>query len=266
MLIVDPPYSVHVHDNAASMGVAGAPVARDLGFEALRDPLRRKIAEAAAYVRRWSLIFTDQESTHLWREAAEVAGAEYIRTMPWIRWSQPQLSGDRPPTGAESVVVFHRQEIGAKGGRHPVKKTWTGPGGLTHFEERALRGLNKHPTQKPVDLMLQMVSYFSAPGETVLDLTCGAGSTLVAAKLLGRAALGVEEDPKWVREAQRRLRVLDERDAARAVEWCDRVEAEAGPAAAVPLTEENHNTIRRAEARLADARTVRENLKIGAYK
>jgi hypothetical protein len=213
-LFVDPPYSEHVHANAASMGTQGAGSMgahkRDLTFASLSPELLRHIALATAHVRRWSCVFSDHESTHLWRAAST---AEYIRMVPWVRWSQPQLSGDRPPTGSEAVSIFHA--------RAPGRKHWNGPGSLTHFSRRCLRGLNKQPTEKPLDLMMDIVSWFSDPGEYVLDMCAGAGTTALACQLLGRHCLAVELDPNWAACANERLRgALSDRDRARATEWC----------------------------------------------
>ena len=102
--ITDPPYSEHVHKSATSCGTPGARPSkpakgaahRDLGFEHLGDDLRDFICVLAARTRRWSVIFTDTESVWLWKVGLEQAGATYIRAIPWVRWSMPQLSGDNP--------------------------------------------------------------------------------------------------------------------------------------------------------------------------
>lgn len=62
-----------------------------------------------------------------------------------------------------------------------------------------------HPTQKPVSGLLPLVDAFSRPGELVLDPFCGSGSSLVAAKQLGRRYLGIELDAGYCATARGRL-------------------------------------------------------------
>lgn len=49
-----------------------------------------------------------------------------------------------------------------------------------------------HPTQKPVGLLEQMILEFTKPGDTVLDLYGGSGSTLIACEKTGRKCLIME--------------------------------------------------------------------------
>jgi DNA modification methylase len=54
-----------------------------------------------------------------------------------------------------------------------------------------------HLTEKPVELAARAIQYSSKPGENVLDLFGGSGSTLIAAEQTGRRALLMEIDPLY---------------------------------------------------------------------
>jgi DNA modification methylase len=54
-----------------------------------------------------------------------------------------------------------------------------------------------HLTEKPVELATRAIEYSSKPGENVLDLFGGSGSTLIAAEMTGRRAFLMEIDPLY---------------------------------------------------------------------
>lgn len=62
-----------------------------------------------------------------------------------------------------------------------------------------------HPTQKPVLLLEDLIKTFSNEGDLVVDLTCGSGSTAVAAINTGRQFIGIERESEYVEIANRRI-------------------------------------------------------------
>lgn len=71
-----------------------------------------------------------------------------------------------------------------------------------------------HPTQKPLGIITPLIEYSAPPGGLVVDLFAGSGSTLLAAKLAGRRAIGFEINEKYAEAAARRL-------AQQTFEWED---------------------------------------------
>lgn len=63
-----------------------------------------------------------------------------------------------------------------------------------------------HPTQKPLYTCEQLIRMATTEGDLVVDPFCGVGSTLVAAKNLGREYAGCDVDGKFVQLAMRRIR------------------------------------------------------------
>jgi len=55
-----------------------------------------------------------------------------------------------------------------------------------------------HPTMKPIRLMARLIKNSSKPGQNVLDLFGGSGSTLMACEQLDRTCYTMELDPKYV--------------------------------------------------------------------
>lgn len=67
-------------------------------------------------------------------------------------------------------------------------------------------GNTKHPTQKPILLMEYLIKTYTIEGETVLDITMGSGTTLLAAKNTNRKGIGIEKEKKYYDIAVEKLR------------------------------------------------------------
>lgn len=200
-VITDPPYDerTHAHARTAKRGVPGQDARKGLvggGIGIEFDPIDPTwvtplLIGAAS---RWVIAFCALE---MLGHYACCAGSAWVRACVWARTDgAPQFSGDRPAQASDGVAVMHA----------PGVRRWNGGGsrGLwldstKYAEER------EHPTQKPESLMRRLVSLFTDPGETILDPFMGSGTTLRAAKDLGRKAIGIELSERWCEVAARRL-------------------------------------------------------------
>jgi adenine-specific DNA-methyltransferase len=75
--------------------------------------------------------------------------------------------------------------------------TWRFPTVLPHY--------GKHPCEKPLLLLEYAIEATTRPGALVLDACAGSGSTLRAAKNVGRQSIGIELDERWCRQMIGRL-------------------------------------------------------------
>jgi site-specific DNA-methyltransferase (adenine-specific) len=211
-VITDPPYSEHVHSKnrvGSSMPIREARESRavisrakDLGFAHLDgSTMQRAAQEFARIVRRWVIVFTDAENIGNWKAALEGAGLCYVRAGAWVKENAtPQFTGDRPASGFEAIVIAHT----------PGKKRWNGGGRHALWSVPIVlnRGGNSprvHTTQKPLELMEALVRDFTDPGELICDPFAGSGTTLVAAKRLGRQGIGWELQERYAQIANQRI-------------------------------------------------------------
>jgi len=197
VVLTDPPYREGVHEHLKSNS-GGFEHKVDCTFAALTDDLLQACAvEFARLSRRWVLVFSAVEQTHLWRDALTGAGLQYVRTLFYRRQRvTPQISGDRPAHACEVATLAHR----------PGRKRWNGggkPGFYEHMPEN--RRDTGHPTAKPLRLMLDLVADFTEPGDLVLDPFAGTATTGVAALRLGRRFAGAEAMPEYAALSRRRL-------------------------------------------------------------
>lgn len=203
VILTDPPFSEHVHTSHMSgdsrHGCYGKK--KELGFSSLTEDQRIVYAHALSRIARgWVLVFTDLESSQLWKNAlCATRRLEYIRTGLWVKTNPtPQFSGDRPANGAEAIVICHP----------PGRKHWNGGGrpavwNVPTETNRQVKRMNA--TQKPSALIKKLVLDFSNPHETIFDPFMGSGTTGEACVQLDRNFIGCEVDQQQFEFAQARI-------------------------------------------------------------
>jgi len=177
LCLTDPPYGIGAADYKRGGTQHGKSVAKckEYGFEKWdNDKLTRMHVEM---IRQYS------ENQIVW------GGNYYANWLPsspcWLVWDKDNGSNGY----ADCELAWASFESAVR----YFKWKWHGmlQQDMSKKEERL------HPTQKPLALMKWCIEKHSEQGQLILDPFAGSGTTLVAAKLLGRPSIGIEMNEKY---------------------------------------------------------------------
>ena len=166
-----------------SAGVSREDVATDIA------PGHLNLAGAKARVSAWEI--GNERIT-----AKAYAALSAICTLPWASYGELAAEYDTADAGRKREFEATRRPFNISSRTHSTD-VWTfgtvppGPG--------------KHPCEKPQAMLRHMIETSSRPVDLILDPFAGSGSTLDAARQLGRRAIGIEKDAKWCEYIAKRL-------------------------------------------------------------
>ena len=117
----------------------------------------------------------------------------------WIAWDKLDgLASDRS-LGFNDQADIELIWTNLRGPARIIRQRWMGA--LKSGEDRQTP--RRHPTEKPIELMRRLIE--ACPPGVVLDPYAGSGTTLRAAKDLGRRAIGIEIEERYCEIAARRM-------------------------------------------------------------
>jgi site-specific DNA-methyltransferase (adenine-specific) len=206
MVWTDPPYGHGNHDGDYNArlneyrGLEQQPIANDTA-DGMRTMVDFALTEATRILKHDCCCCCccgggGPRPTFAWvAERMDRAGLSFFHSVIWDK-RNPGL-GWRYRRQHEMVMIAHR-----KGG----KLLWS-------LNERAVPNIvsmmppreRDHPNEKPLPLVEGFVEWHSLPGQMVLDMFMGGGTTGVACARLGRRFIGIELDPNHYETALRRI-------------------------------------------------------------
>ena len=178
VIVTDPPYGINLDTDYTKLpgGVANRSVNRPVAGDAEAfDPAPFVAGPCALFgVNHYARLLPDGGTWHVWdkRDGMPSGGLMADFELWWTNY----------PSGSSSVFRYQWQGFMRAGERGAVRQ---------------------HPTQKPLSLMTHIAT--SAPPGVILDPFMGSGTTLRAAKDLGRKAIGIELDEKYCEIAAKRM-------------------------------------------------------------
>ena len=194
LIVTDPPYGIGYesnrgHDHGAITGDDGTldvPAALSIACKSLR---RGRHAYVFGKINLAATPLAAQVEL-IWDKG--IVGMGDL-SMPWSTSHEPITFAVYEPSAANRAKGYGR--LSARIRKGSVIRSMRTNGAAT----------TRHPTEKPVDVLRQLIESSSCMGETVLDPFMGVGSTLVAAVLEGRKAIGIEIEESYCEIAARRL-------------------------------------------------------------
>jgi DNA modification methylase len=221
-IFTDPPYNVRVKGHVSGKGARKHREFPMAAGELTEDEFRRFLVDAFGLMASHSVDGATLFACMDWRHLLEIAGAvravdcELLNLCVWVKTNGGMGSLYR--SRHELVFVFGKRDAtrinNVQLGKHGRNRTnvWNYPGMNSFARRGRARGLDFHPTVKPIAMVSDAILDVTHRGDIVLDPFCGSGTTILAAERTGRRGYAIELDPGHVDTAIALLAADDEAD------------------------------------------------------
>lgn len=195
-VITDPPYTERTHKNAKKNDTNLGYGVKAVNFDFFDDAkMFYAYHELGRLTKTWVISTVDYHFAFTFEQAPPI-GLIQKRIGIWVKNNpMPQISADRPAQGWEAISYLHRKD---------KKSEWNGGGSHGNYVSN-LATPTGHPTPKPLSMISSFVERFTKPNDIIFDPFAGGGTTLLAARNLGRKAIGIEIEEKYCELIANRL-------------------------------------------------------------
>jgi len=182
VVLTDPPYSSGgFQESGRSAGSIGTRTSETIQYDNLStrgyERLMREVLRGVNYADE-IFLFSDWR---MWIPAFDAVEGAGWRVRNMLVWDKVSMGMGMPWRNQHELIVY---------GKRAPAAILDGKMGNVLRSKRS--GNANHPTEKPVDLIQLLIA--NTVGGDIIDPFCGSGTTLVAAKNLGRHAIGIEID------------------------------------------------------------------------
>lgn len=145
-------------------------------------------------------------------------GYKILNVITWAKTNPPPNISCRYFTYSTEFIIWARKsEKKAHYFNYDLMKQINGDKQMTdvwHLPAIAPweKSCGKHPTQKPLALLSRIIMASTEQGEWVMDPFCGSSTTGIAANLLGRRYLGIEQEQEFAAMSRNRREELNNTD------------------------------------------------------
>ena len=153
---------------------------------------------------------------HVVMRCLQELGYKVLNTITWQKTDPPpNLSCKYFNFSTELIIWARKHEKKTHKFNYEVMKQLNGGTQMTDVWRipavgRWEKEQGKHPTQKPLRLLYRIILASTKAGDTILDPFSGSATTGIAANLLGRNYIGIEQDLQFVQLSVARRRALDD--------------------------------------------------------
>ena len=162
------------------------------------------IPDATRVSRLGGVVFCSYHSVDEFVREFETAGCSRVALFSWYKRNSPPAMANVPRFTTEFAwAVKKRPGLKWRNLKDTVIDVPMAVAGCFATERICKNGKAVHPTQKPV---AAMSPFLSVEPQSILDPFVGTGTSLVAAKLSGIQAIGIEREEKYAEIAANRLR------------------------------------------------------------